>query len=540
MSAIYFEAADRAAETLGLPLLLAASAQTAVPRAAAKLSDRAVETITGGRLYSRLHLPEVLGGQVLWVCGPFGSQEYLPWAVAVAEHAAGSGRPSFLLDASRERPLESLTAGKGLDLPQAVQERIEAIGMGPAAGWASDLAGVRIVLPVRAPTAGPAPPDPGRWSLIVSRAVPEAGGSVPPSLASGIDGIVLVAAIRDHTEDELSEIVKMLRSVGAPLLGLVALGPVPRPQMTPLERWNRVDPWALGDPKEKQGSATRPGSPGISATSETSTASETPGASRPSGAAEASGAVEAPGAAEAPGGSGTPVAGDLPAARPPDGTVAGAIEPESRPISLGNWGQPRRKSRTALIWILVLVVIAGVVGIGGVRGWWKRLMPAALRTERSQETAPESTQESGRIPTPVAMDSTGGIAPAGADTMGSIGAPPDSGMAATDFGSPDSVAATQGNAASWPDTFVVHVNSFNHRSFADREAERLRGLDLDVHVVEVELEKRGRWYRVVVGAFPDSGGASTEAALLRERHLVSFAQILGRGGRGNPGKSSPQ
>lgn len=508
MSGSYFEAADKAAEALGLPLLLAASAQTAVPRAASKLSERAVETIMGGRLYSRLHLPEVSGGQVIWVAGPFGSQEHLPWAVAVAEHAAGTGRSSFLLDASQERPLESLTAGKGLSLPQQIRERIEGIGIGAAAGWASDLAGVRVVLPVKEPPEGTSPPDPARWSLIISRAVPEASGSVPPSLASGLDGIVLVAAIRDHTEDELADIVAMLRCVGVPLLGLVALGPLPRPKMTPLERWNRVDPWALDAPKN-------------------------------SGAADMAGASEPRAVPATPGAAGSTEAGSaLPA--PHSGTErAGEIQPQSQPVSLGTFGQPRRKSRAALAWLLVLVVLAGAAGVGGVRGWWKRLVLPERPTERSLGTSQGSTSEPGNGPVPVPMESTAVRAPAGTDSLRSLGSPSDS-VAAGGSDLPDSSTVTQDAVASWPDTFVVHVNSFNHGSFAEREAERLRALGLNVHVVEVELAKRGRWYRVVVGAYPDSGSASAEAALLRERHLVSFAQILGRGGRGNPGKSSPQ
>ncbi len=488
MTTPYFESPEEAAAALGIPLLIAASAESAVPRAASKLSDLAVETMLGGRLYNRLQIPDMRGGQVVWVCAPYGSQEYIAWAIAIAEHAAGFGRSAFLLDAGVERRLGSLIAGRGLELPDVVQDRIEVLGLGPAVGWASDLAGVRIVLPSGEAPAGSIPPNPVRWTLVVARSMPDPSGDVPSALASGIDGIVLVAAIRDHMRDELIGFGNALRSLNVPLLGLVALGPVPRPKQTPLERWNRVDV-RIGAGPEEEGAASP----------------QTPPVVEPSKGVE-----------------------------PPKG-----VEPEAEPIALGLPWQGPRRSRTWL-WILLIVGLAGTMaGTGYLRGWWGG--PATLPVEPTPSGLPIVTpaDSSAGMRTNMAPDTTavlsapadsGAGVPAGADSSAGAGAIPTS----------DSTGVSSIVTSGWPDSFVVHVNSFNHITFAEREVERLRGHGLTGSVVAVELPNRGRWYRVVVGYFPDSAQAEAEATLLRARQLVSFAQVLGKAGRGNPKRATLQ
>jgi cell division septation protein DedD len=523
----YFESADEAATALGIPLLIAASSESAVPRAVSKLSDLAVETMLGGRLYHRLRLADARGGQVLWVCAPHESHEYLPWAIAIAEHAAGFGRSAFLLDAGGHRPLGALIAGHGLTLPEGVRARIETLGFAPAAGWASDLAGVRVVLPVSEDRAGAPPPDPDRWSLVVARPLPEDAMDVPAAVASAVEGIVLVAAIRDHTREELLAVVKALRSLSAPLLGLVALGPVPAPKLTPLERWNRIDPWALAD----RAVAESPAAPAAATAATVAPATAATTAS-PSTTAEPS--------------TGAPVAAAPPAATPttPPPTTAVAeppkgVEPETAPIALEPIWKPREKKRTGL-WILLCVALAaGAAGLGVKNGWWRgtTMPPSPPQTAGQPALAPADTS--------AGVDSASGPSPSAAawaapESSVVIPAPMDS-MGMGSFGlSPEPDSLINVFSRSWPDTFVVHVNSFNHPAFAEREVDRLRGLGLSARVVQVELAQRGRWYRVVVGDFPDSASASVEAALLRERQLVSFAQILGEGGRGNPRKSTPQ
>jgi hypothetical protein len=502
MTTPYFESAEEAASGLRLALLLAASAETAVPRAAAKLSDLAVETMLGGRLYNRMRLPEPKGGQVLWICGPHGALEHLRWAVAVAEHAAGYGRSSYLLDASTQRPLESLAAGRGLDLPEAVQDRIESLGLGSAAGWTSDLAGVRIVLPTGEPPAGGIPPEPARWTLIVSRALPDAGSQPSAALCSGVDGIIFVAAIRDHSREELVQAVAMLRALDVPLLGFIALGPVSKPRLTPLERWDRIDPWALADSKKEA----------------------------PTPAAPAPVSPLLPVSSPLPLSPPQPVSPPQPLLAPPpaEPVVARGIEPEMAPISLGTWGAPREPRRVGR-WILpaafLSLAIAGTVYLR----WW---------APRSAEEPPETAVLPARG---IMADTTSGeISPALPDSTGSEGLLWDSIVGNLGGAAPESVSVNGLMESGWPDTFVVHVNSFNHETFAGREAARLRVLGLPARVVSIELPMRGRWYRVIVGAYPDSAAALNEAALLTERQLVSFAQILDRGGRGNPRKSAPQ
>lgn len=482
MTTPYFESAEDAAAALGIPLLIAASAESAVPRAASKLSDLAVETMLGGRLYNRLRIPDMRGGQVVWVCAPYGSQESIAWAIAIAEHAAGFGRSAFLLDAGVERRLGSLTAGRGLELPDVVQDRIEVLGLGPAVGWASDLAGVRIVLPSGEAPAGSIPPNPVRWTLVVARSMPDPSGEVPSALASGIDGIVLVAAIRDHTRDELTGFGNALRSLNVPLFGLIALGPVPRPKQTPLERWNRVDVRVGAGPEEEDAAIGR-----------------------------------APSVVE-------PLKG---------------VEPETEPIALGLPWQGPRRNRTWL-WIVLIVALAGTMaGTGYLRGWWggpaappveplQSGLPIAMPADSSAETRPNTVPDTAAVLS--AATDSGAVGPAVADSS----------AAAVVISVPDSTGVSAMTAAGWPDTFVVHVNSFNHATFAEREVERLRGHGLVGSVVAVELPNRGRWYRVVVGSFPDSAQAAAEATLLRERQLVSFAQVLDKGGQGKPQRAALQ
>jgi cell division protein FtsN len=88
-------------------------------------------------------------------------------------------------------------------------------------------------------------------------------------------------------------------------------------------------------------------------------------------------------------------------------------------------------------------------------------------------------------------------------------------------------------AGNWSDSFVVHVSSFRRPEDADAEAAELKRAGLTARVVSVILPDRGRWERVVVGAFADSQEAGRVARRLRAEGLVSFAQVLGQGGVGD-------
>jgi hypothetical protein len=76
------------------------------------------------------------------------------------------------------------------------------------------------------------------------------------------------------------------------------------------------------------------------------------------------------------------------------------------------------------------------------------------------------------------------------------------------------------------------VSSFRRESDAMQEVERLRGNGIEARIVPIILEGRGRWLRIVVGGYADSLAAVAEARRLRGAGLVSFSQVLGRGGRG--------
>jgi hypothetical protein len=97
-------------------------------------------------------------------------------------------------------------------------------------------------------------------------------------------------------------------------------------------------------------------------------------------------------------------------------------------------------------------------------------------------------------------------------------------------------AAAEGNGTrpaspAWPDTFFIHVSSYQQPAQAAAEVQRLHGLGIDARFASVVLPARGVWYRVVVGAFPDSMTAWREASRLREIGYIAFAQILRGGGR---------
>ena len=78
---------------------------------------------------------------------------------------------------------------------------------------------------------------------------------------------------------------------------------------------------------------------------------------------------------------------------------------------------------------------------------------------------------------------------------------------------------------------IIHVSSYQQQPQAAAEVQRLRGLGIDARSTSVVLPARGMWYRVVVGAFPDSMTAWREATRLREIGYIAFAQILRSEGR---------
>ena len=237
---LYYVSADEAASQLGLPLLLAAASSVAVPRLGVRLSDHAPDTVLGARLYHRLNVTETSEPLVLWVVSPRETVEHLGWSVGIAEHAARTGKTAYLFDLDRSSSMRALVSGDGHPLPSPVRARVERLLVRAAAVWSSDLQGVRIALPVVRVPAGEPMEAPAEWVLVIASSLPESPQETR-RISTEVDGVVLTAGIRDHTRAELESMVSALSKASSSLLGLVAMGPVPRTGKTPLDRWTEPD-----------------------------------------------------------------------------------------------------------------------------------------------------------------------------------------------------------------------------------------------------------------------------------------------------------
>ena len=498
MNELYFRSAEEAASVLGLPLLVTSSSAPAVPRAGSQLSDYAVDTLLAARVFHSLRLPDVPGGQVVWVTAPYGTLEHLGWAVGLAERAAGTGRTAYVAALDPTNPLRSIGRGTGLRLPAGVLERLQAFGVSSAAGWGSDMQGVRLALPVADAPAGEAPELPARWMVVLARSVPEEQ-ELPQAARSATDGIILVAAIRDHTREELCDAVRTLREAGSPMLGLIAMGPVPSTAFPPAERRDRVGEDVAPSAHEVAVSVPQPAAPAQEA--------------RPV-AEPARGEATAPPGVDAGDRASHEIAPSVPSEGPPGippsdrdsealagREIAGAkrgggVNPIERPVPLVTaWMRPMRRRR----WLRVIPLALLLIAAGA--GWWFRkpigLLASSTWTNLQSRYAPATAKPE---------------------------TPPD--------GGPQVPPSPSGTA--WADTFVVHVGSYQHQNEAQREAVRLSQLSVESRIIEVMLPERGRWFRVVLGAYPDSVSAMQEANRLRSEGSISFAQVLGHGGRGRP------
>ena len=68
--------------------------------------------------------------------------------------------------------------------------------------------------------------------------------------------------------------------------------------------------------------------------------------------------------------------------------------------------------------------------------------------------------------------------------------------------------------------FTVQVGSYNAAGEAEARASGLRSAGQSVRVVEVEIPRRGKWYRVYVGGFASRADAESHGRSLRERGLA--------------------
>ncbi|MBD3163034.1 MAG: hypothetical protein GF346_11495 [Candidatus Eisenbacteria bacterium] len=495
MSAPFFSTAEEAAEKLGIPLLGTASAATAVPRVVRRLSALAPQAVLGARLYNRLAAPAEAPAEKIWITSPEETQERLAWAVALAEQAARSGRTAFLLDLDRPSALSGVVGGGGRALPEAVQEAVTPLAGGPAALWSSDLQGVRVLLPVEhAPTEEAIDP-PNRWSLIVVRALP-AGAEGAERIAAQVGTVVLAVSIRDHERTVLEETVDALRRAESASIGLIGLGPAAEPDAeSPLDRWR-----AQSEPERTDGEET----PGPSPTPLPREPSEKPD--------------EKPEPREDP---------------PADRAETG---PGPSPSPAARRG--RRRALRNTLWIFLLLATVAL----GVYIYSETTLLSVLERgerERAEETtaAPHPPPVERSAPTvepvrPPERQTDPFVGPPRAPEESFVG-PPDARESEVGTAAGDTLLAGPPAPPVWSDTFVVHVSSFRRHEDALREVTGLRNLGLTARVVPVILADRGRWERVVVGAFPDSLSAVAEANRMRDVGLVPFAQILGGAGAGD-------
>lgn len=183
------------------------------------------------------------------------------------------------------------------------------------------------------------------------------------------------------------------------------------------------------------------------------------------------------------------------------------------------WKEKRR--RNPLVWIVPAAVMVLAAGVALLRSG----LPGAAGVKEPRSAAVESVRETPPPPVPASPPDTGDTpvpAPSSIETAESTESAPE--LA----------------AGAWPDSFVIHLSSWQHRSHAENEISRVRELGYPAHVVRVEIPGKGRWYRVVLGAFPDSFSACIVADALREEGRVGFAQVIGSGGRGAPGRPAPR
>ena len=218
----YYASAEEMAASLDLPLLLRTDVDLRFLERHDRLSGYAAERPHAGRLYHRVIAAlgtTGLADRVLWVAGPWGSLEHLPWAIGLAAAMADAGLRAYLHAGWIDLP-HSGTGAAGEHFGGALGARAESLGGGPLASFPTDLQGVRVLVAGD----GAHSATISASGLVLADTLPEEL-EAPCRLPDGIDGVVLVAAFRDHGVYELESCVRQLRSAGHRILGLVGMGP---------------------------------------------------------------------------------------------------------------------------------------------------------------------------------------------------------------------------------------------------------------------------------------------------------------------------
>ncbi|MDQ3805402.1 MAG: SPOR domain-containing protein, partial [Acidobacteriota bacterium] len=86
-------------------------------------------------------------------------------------------------------------------------------------------------------------------------------------------------------------------------------------------------------------------------------------------------------------------------------------------------------------------------------------------------------------------------------------------------------AAQHFSDAAGSGNFTVQVGSYNDPSEANQRVSQLRAAGFEARAVEVELPKRGTWYRVQAGRFETREEATQAGAQMRARGAAAEAIV---------------
>jgi len=528
----YYSSAEEMAGDLSLGVLLCTDPDPRVLRRHDRLSGYATDPAHGARFYNLLRSAMTrqgaeagLAGRVIWIAAPSGSLHHLPWVIGLSEHAARDGLIALLADCEESGPLTMLAEGGGR-LIEGLSCPGEAAA-GPLQACSTDLEGVSVVRRGSGEEASQSLRLESRpWCLLRADALPEVLEGPYPQ-AAGIDGIILVAPFRDHSREELTAIVRGLRSAGHRIFGLVAIGP----------KAQAGGPPAAGSPPPAA-------NPRIVAENGTGARPEKP--AKP----------DKPGEPDEPGEPASPDAGTLSDPVPvvsSETSDPAPLDDTGGPTSvplIASWDRRARSRRSR--WPAALLITALIFAV-----------PAAffLRDHLSRPSQPVVDTGEPASPVTPARDNdpwSSQLVPmaleiAGEDVLGPPGHDDTywdflDGMGPMEAQGPEQmdpgfgVAHPAGAGEDDDDAdqerkgFVLHLSSFRLRSEADREIANLAGLGVDARHVAVVIPGRGLrpWYRVVTGLSATFAGAESLALHLMTEGKIPSAHIAGRGGHGDP------
>jgi cell division protein FtsN len=151
--------------------------------------------------------------------------------------------------------------------------------------------------------------------------------------------------------------------------------------------------------------------------------------------------------------------------------------------------------------------------------------PSASEPETTQPLVaqPQATQPQATQP-PTSQPKTAGSQPAEGKTVDSKAAPAQPPAKAA-LETPPPPRVTRPAAATSGPGFAVHVSSVKSKSGADEEAATIAATGVPVFVREVDLETKGRWYRIYIGPYADKETARREEAELRATGKYDYTQV---------------